>query len=380
MRIVFFTETCEPHVNGVVVTLNRVTEYLSSQGHEILLVAPRYSGTQSNSHGVRMKCVPFPLYPEMPIILPHWSFHRTEFEKIGAFQPDLVHVWTPGVMSFFAQTWARRRGCPVVASYETDLIRYLHIYGFGAFESQAWRYFKWLLNNCRRTYVPSHDTKTFLDDAGIRNVEVFERGVDIRRFNPEKRSIDVRKTLGADEDDLLILYVGRLSNEKELPILFNSFLKLLGQYPTARLAITGEGPGLRGLLRKFSHPNIVFTGVRRGGELASLFASADIFALPSSTETLSIASLEAMASGIPVLGMNAGGIRDIVKHRETGLLANTADEFGMYLRQLAAGASQRRAFGRDARIYAESKTWDHSLAALERSYLDLVPPNGRAAS
>src|SRR5207253_6902728 len=227
--------SCEPQVNGIVVTLNRVTEYLSSRGHEILMVAPRYSGTQSNSHCVRMSCVPFPLYPEMPIILPHWSFHRREFETIGAFQPDLVHVWTSGVMSFFGQKWARRRGCPVVASYETDMIRYLRMYGFGAFESQAWGYFKWLLNNCRRTYVPSHDTKRFLDDAGIRNVEVFERGVDTRRFNPEKRSAELRRTLGAGEGDLLVLYVGRISNEKELPILMSSFLRLLEDYPTARL-------------------------------------------------------------------------------------------------------------------------------------------------
>ncbi len=376
MRIVFFTETCEPQVNGIVVTLNRVTEYFASHGHEILLVAPRYPGTRSSSHCLRMKCVPFPLYPEMPVILPHWSFHRVEFESIGAFQPDLVHVWTSGVMSFFGQKWARRHGCPVVASYETDIIRYLHMYGFGAFESQAWSYFKWLLNNCRRVYVPSNDTKRFLDDAGIRNVEVFERGVDILHFNPEKRSANLRRTFGAGEQDVLILYVGRLSNEKELPILVNSFLQLPGAYPTTRLVITGEGPAQRSLSREFSRSTITFTGVRRGEELASLFASADIFALPSSTETLSIASLEAMASGVPVLGMNAGGVRDIVKHLETGLLANSVEEFGAYLRQLTADVSLRNTLGRNARLQAERKTWGKPLAALERSYLDLIPSNG----
>src|SRR5205823_5288347 len=141
---------------------------------------------------------------------------------------------------------------------------YIHMYGFGRFEAQARGYFKWLLNNCRRTYVPSRDTKKFLIDAGINNVEVFERGVDIDQFNPRKRNDAVRSTLGAEKGDLLILYVGRVSNEKELPILMRSFLQMLAESPRARLVITGEGPAQKSLSRTFLNSRIAFTGVRRG--------------------------------------------------------------------------------------------------------------------
>src|SRR5438874_778603 len=115
----------------------------------------------------------------MPIILPHWRFRQREFAHLETCKPDLVHVWLPGVMAFFGQKWARRHRCPVFASYETDVICYLYYYGFVRFAPQLWGYMKWLHNNCGRTYVPSHDTKRFLEANGIQRVQVFERAVDI---------------------------------------------------------------------------------------------------------------------------------------------------------------------------------------------------------
>ncbi len=372
MKIVYFSEVREPQVNGVVVTLARLARHLRARGHQILFVVPRVRGSIPSPDVAELKAVPFPLYPEMRIVLPHWSFHKREFDKVENFQPDLIHIWTPGVLAFFGQKWARANGCPVVASYETDMIRYLSYYGFGRFESQAWRYFTWLHNNCQRTYVPSSDTRQFLESNGIQNVEVFSRGVDSTQFSPHKRSDEVRRLFQVDRDGVLILYVGRLSKEKHLELLLESFIRLAPQHASARLVMTGEGPLRSELTRRYAHPNITFTGVKRGEELASLFASADIFAIPSRTETLSLVSLEALASGVPVVAMKSGGVRDIVTHSQTGMLANSDAEFEDFLRRLIEDGSYRAALGRGARKYAEKKTWEHSFDDLESGYLALV--------
>jgi glycosyltransferase involved in cell wall biosynthesis len=259
----------------------------------------------------------------MPIILPHWKFQRREFARVKAFKPDLVYLMSPGVLAYFGQLWARRNGCPVVASYETDIIRYMHYYGFGRFEPQLWRYLRWLYNNCHHTYAPSQVTKNQLINAGILDVRVFGRGVDNVLFHPGKRSEAVRESLGVEPGGALVLYAGRLSKEKNLDVLLRAFIRLEAKHPKARLVMTGDGPHRRALARSFRSPGITVTSWKKGEELAALFASADVFALPSTTERLSLVSLESMASGVPVLAMNAGGVRDVVEHERTGLLANS---------------------------------------------------------
>ncbi len=372
MRIVLFSEAYAPQVNGVVRTQIELVRYLRSRGHQILLGVPHHKSNPPKDDVVAFKAVPFPLYPEMPIILPHWRFHRQEFTRVEAFKPDLVHLMSPGVLAYFGQLWARRHGCHVVGSYETDITRYLHYYGFGLFEPQLWQYLRWLYNHCQQTYVPSRVTKDQLIKAGIHDVRVFERGVDCEQFHPGKRSEMVRKSFGVEPGGALVLYAGRLSKEKSLEVLLNAFMRLASEYPKARLVIAGEGPYRRALVKSFKSPAITFTSWKRGEELAGLFASADVFALPSSTETLSLVSLESMASGVPVLAMNAGGVRDIVGHESTGLLANSEPEFEVDLRRLLDDVDLRVRLGQKGRSYAESKSWTHACEGLEQNYLEAL--------
>ena len=372
MRIALFSEAFPPQVNGVVRTQAELVRYLRMRGHQVLLAVPYYKTNPRQEDVVEFRAVPFPLYPEMPIILPHWRFHRREFERVEAFKPDLVHLMSPCILAYFGQLWARRHGCPVVASYETDLVRYLDFYGFGRFEPQLWRYLRWLFNHCHHTYVPSQVTKKQLVSGGIRDVRVFERGVDNVLFHPGKRSEAVRESLGVEPGSPLVLYAGRLSKEKNLEVLLRAFIRLTVSHPKARLVMTGDGPQRRALLRSFRSPGITFTSWKRGEELATLFASADVFALPSSTETLSLVSLESMASGIPVLAMNAGGIRDVVEHEKTGLLADSVQDFERGLCRLVEDIPLRSRLGLNGRRYAEDKTWSHAFEGLERNYLDAL--------
>jgi len=372
MRIALFSEAYAPQVNGVVRTQVELVRYLRLRGHQVLLGVPYHKANPREEQVVEFKGVPFPFYPEMPIILPHWKFHRREFDRVEAFKPDLVHLMSPGVLAYFGQLWARRHGRPVVASYETDIIHYLHYYGFGRFEPQLWRYLRWLYNHCQHTYVPSQVTKSQLLKGGIRDVRVFERGVDSVHFHPAKRSEAVRESLGVEPGAALVFYAGRLSKEKSLGVLLTAFTRLAETHPEARLVLTGEGPHRRALVRSVRSPGITFTSWKRGEELAALFASADIFALPSTTETLSLVSMESMASGIPVLAMNAGGVQDVVEHQRTGLLANSAQEFEVGLRRLVEDIPLRTRLGLNGRKYAEDKNWSHAFESLEQNYLDAL--------
>jgi phosphatidylinositol alpha 1,6-mannosyltransferase len=376
MRIALFTEAYAPQVNGVVRTQTELVRFLRSRGHEVLLCVPRNKANPPEPQVVDFRSIPFPLYPEMPIILPHWKFHRPEFAEVAAFKPDLVHVMSPAVLGYFSQLWARRNGCRVVASYETDVIRYLHYYGFGFAEPILWRYLRWLYNHCQRTYAPSRVTRDQLIRGGIRDVRVFERGVDSDQFHPSKRNNEARQVYGVGPDGLLIVYAGRLSKEKSIEVLLNAFQRSVGEYPTARLVIAGDGPHRRALARRYTHPGINFTDWKRGEELSALLASADVFALPSSTETLSLISMESMASGVPVLAMNSGGVTEVVQNDTTGFLADSPGDFEAKLRQLLQDPELRARLGANGRNYAERKTWTRAFEDLERDYLEVMthPP------
>jgi len=370
MRIALFSEAYSPQVNGVVRTQIELVRFLRQRGHQVLQAVPYYKANPRDENVVEFRGIPFPLYPEMPIIFPHWRFHRREFARVETFKPDLVHLMSPGVLAYFGQLWARRHGCAVVASYETDIIRYMHYYGFARFEPLLWRYLRWLFNNCQHTYVPSRMTREQLIKGGIRDVRVFERGVDCVQFHPGKRREAVREAWGVEPGGALVLYAGRISKEKNLDVLLRAFIRLAEKHPNTRLVLAGEGPHRRALERSFRSPSIAFTSWKKGEELAALFASADVFALPSTTETLSLVSLESMASGVSVLAMNAGGVRDIVEHERTGLLANSAQEFEEGLRRLFEDIPLRNRIGLNGRSYAEEKTWAHACEILERNYLE----------
>jgi glycosyltransferase involved in cell wall biosynthesis len=201
--------------------------------------------------------------------------------------------------------------------------------------------------------------------------------VDSVQFHPRKRSEAVRKSLGVEPGGVLVLYAGRMSKEKKLEVLLRAFMALAPEHPKARLVVAGEGPYRKALVKSYRHSAVIFTGWKLGEELAALFASADVFAQPSPTETLSLVSMESMASGVPVLAMNAGGVQDVVQHGKTGLLADTEREFGEGLRRLIEDASFRTNLGLNGRNYAEGKSWWHAFEDLERNYLEAL--HGRRA-
>eukprot|EP00922_Rhytidocystis_sp_ex-Travisia-forbesii_P058384 GHVS01086293.1.p1 GENE.GHVS01086293.1~~GHVS01086293.1.p1 ORF type:complete len:485 (-),score=61.82 GHVS01086293.1:418-1872(-) len=246
---------------------------------------------------------------------------------IRSFLPDILHVTSPGFLSFIVTHVYSRlltRSVPLVLAYHTHLPALVHMYFWwlpGAV-SLSWRYLRHLHNQADLTLVTSPQVKQQMERVGIQRVQVWQKGVDTKRFHPRHRCCSMRTRLsGGRPDSIVLLYVGRLSSEKNLEL----FQVLLDALPNCTLALVGGGP-YTDSLREQWHGNdrVTFTGMLEGKDLSEAFASADIFVMPSFFETLGFVLLESMASGVPVVAYSAGGIPSVVEDGFTGLLVEPA--------------------------------------------------------
>jgi glycosyltransferase involved in cell wall biosynthesis len=366
MKIAIFTETFVPKVDGIVTTLCQTIRQLERKGHEVLIVAPDGGEVlfqQSKILGMPGRA--FFFYPELTLALPHRSI-RTELAK---FQPDVIHVADPALLGIAALYYAGGRnggalGLPLVVSYHTDLPRYLHHYGLGFLEPMIWpllraRHHRATINLCTSQVVLSQ-----LKDHGIARTAFWPGGVDADLHTPARRSDAMRLRLSGGRSGPLLLYAGRLSAEKGIERL----KPILDGLPGATLALVGDGPHRATLEAIFKGLPVVFLGFLHGEELASAFASSDVFVMPSVTETLGLVVLEAMSAGLPVVGARAGGIPDLIEHGVNGYLFD--DEAGAIqaVNELLTHPVATSAMRRNARETALKHSWDAATEILLGHY------------
>ena len=315
MKIAFFTETFLPKVDGIVTRLTKTVQHLVAAGDEVLIFCPE--GAPASYMGAKVvgvPAMPLPLYPELKLALPRPAVA----EALDLFQPDLVHVVNPAVLGLGGIWLAKTKAYPLVASYHTHLPKYLEHYGMGMLEPLLWELLKAAHNQARLNLCTSTAMVQELSEKGIQNTDLWQRGVDTELFRPSLRSQAMRERLlnGHSDTDKLLLYIGRLSAEKQI----ERIRPVLDALPEARLALVGDGPYRQQLEKVFAGTPTHFVGYLAGEELASAYASGDAFLFPSSTETLGLVLLEAMAAGCPVVGANRGGIPDIVSDGVNGCL------------------------------------------------------------
>lgn len=386
MRIALITDTFTPQVNGVARTLDQLVRHLVDMGHEVALVAPSHDPIPERGLALHLPIsgVPFPLYPELLLTrVPS----RSETEALERFQPDVVHCATESVLGWWGRGWARRRGCPLVTSFHTDFARYTAEYGLGFLMPVAWELLRRFHAPAIRTLVPSHPTLNLLRRRGFHpRLTRWSRGVDTGRFAPEHRDQALRGQLAPDAE-VVLLYVGRLAPEKRLPVLLEAFEEVR-QKATVRVALVlvGGGPMADSLGGEGSAeptpPGVHLAGYLEAEDLARAYASADLFAFPSDTETFGNVVLEAMASGLPVVAVRRGGVLDSVQDGETGLLATPGDarSFAGQLLRLVEDAALRIRMGQAGRTEATRRRWPEILAGVEQVYREAIQINTRAES
>jgi glycosyltransferase involved in cell wall biosynthesis len=317
MRVAVFTDTFLPQINGVTNTLKKLVEYFDNANIEYLIFAPdSYTEVDGDYNIQRFLSFKFFMYPECRFTLP--NVQRIKNSLIQ-FKPDIIHIMTEFSMGVTGLSYGKKLGIPTVSNYTTNFAQYMKYYNLDILEGAAWNYMRWFHNQNDMTLCPSEETRRLLKNNGIHNTDIFSRGIDFNSFKPELRSSELRRNLGV-ENKIVLLYVGRVAPEKDIDVLYKAYIELKAQYKNCiELIITGDGPELSKYKKLFTDSTI-FTGYKKGRELAEIYASSDIFVFPSPTETFGNVVLEAMASGLPVVVPNSGGVKDIVSDRVNGLL------------------------------------------------------------
>lgn len=365
MRIALFTETFLPKIDGVVTRVVRTLEQLRAMGHEALVFAPGDPPPEVAGHRVvKVPSVPFrPWYPELFLGLPRPRIGR----ELDRFAPDVVHVVNPVVLGLWGTLLARQRGLPLLASYHTDITQYAKHLKLPFLSPISDRFLRDVHNQAHVNLCTSTPMVNSARGLGIRRVRLWPKAVDTDVFHPGRRDAAMRDRLtDGHPDEVLLLYVGRLSYEKRLDWLYAPVTSI----PGVRLALVGAGPAEADLREQFAGTPTVFTGYLSGDALAEAYASADVFAFPSDTETLGFVAMEAMASGVPPVGARAGGVPDVIRHEENGLLFTPGDlgDLTEQLRRLVTDDVFRARLGRKAREEMTKYDWRASTEALVGFY------------
>lgn len=371
-RVALFAEAFLPKFDGVSKTVLLTLRHLQLTGREVMVFAPDTAPTTiGTSKIIPLPSLGMPLYPETRVAMPTPLVR----DHLEAFKPDLIQLFSPAFLSLGGALAGRAMRLPVVANYQTDLPGYADQYGYPLLNTPIREMLRILHNLCHMTLAPSHFTIGQLQEWGFHRLRRWSRGVNTQRFHPSKRTAAMRQRLlaGRDQDALLCLYVGRLAREKRLDLLHE-----VARLPGVALAIVGDGAMRNEIEADFAGTSTVFMGYLFGDDLAEAYASADVFVFTGTQETFGQVVLEAMASELPVVVPDSGGVTDMAISGETGIICETdARAFAAAVAQLHDTPARRHALARGARAYAQSQPWESIMAQLEGHYTDAVRLNQR---
>ena len=371
MRVLISAEYFLPRSNGVTNSVLRVSRYLKSQGHEVLIIA---SGDgPSRVEEIEIRRVPaLALKRIAQVDIPRVKV-KTLIPILEEFNPDIIYLASPFLLGEQVRKAGIRCGIPVIANYQTDVSGFIDFYGLNTAKTIVEKRLKKIHKGSTLTLAPSTESISFLRSLGIENVRHWGRGVDLEQFNPAWRSEKLRKYWGADSDTLIIGFVGRLAPEKQVHKLASiGDVGLLAGKKILQV-IVGEGP-TRETLEK-SLPKAVFTGHLNGKELSKAVASMDLLITTGENETFCQVIQEAMAAGLAVIAPNAGGPKDLISDGVDGFLYEPGENLDIRKKVLRAIFDREQLEKMSLAAYSkvQGKTWDqvcHQLLSIFSEVID----------
>lgn len=376
MLICLVSETYWPEVNGVAMTLHRWATGLIARGHRIQLITPHHRARDAAQMpaGIELHPVPaisMPGYRDVSIGLPA----RRRIRKLWQIKrPDVIYVATEGPLGSSAVTAATLMGIPVTSGFHTNFQSYIQFYKAGFLAGHIEKYLTRLHNRTLCTIVPTPDQKLLLEGMGIHNIQIVGRGVDTNLFTPSRRSDSLRASWGVSPGDPVLLYVGRIAEEKNLSLTMEAYAALRQLRPELKFVFVGDGPALPRLRQKF--PEVIYAGRQSGEQLGAYYASADIFLFASRTETFGNVVLEAMASGLGLVAFDYAAAKLHVCSGRTGLSADLNDEtrFISEAKRLLQEPCLLAAMRERAVRYAGTQSWDNIVERLENLLVQAALP------
>jgi len=363
LRVAVVTESFLPQINGVTNSVLRVLETLAAQGHDAMVIAPDSAEAPSTYAGFRIKRVPsLAVKGLLPVGFPQRSMEPL----IEGFNPDVIHLASPFFLGKYATRIAQRLSIPTLSIYQTDVAGFARHYGLSIAHNKLTNWVANIHNQTNRTLAPSTWSCEQLQSSGVNNVSLWQRGVDSVKFNPTKRSAELRESFAPQSQNKIVVgYVGRLANEKKI-----EDLAPLHAREDVQLVIVGDGPARQKLERAL--PRALFVGYQLGEDLAAHYASFDIFVHTGKHETFCQSIQESLASGVPVIAPNSGGPLDLVQHGRTGFLLDTSNASDLIAAfELLSDARTRSLMGTTARESVIHRTWERVNNELIDHYRDL---------
>jgi phosphatidylinositol alpha 1,6-mannosyltransferase len=352
VRVAIVAESFLPNVNGVTNSVLRAVEHLRRTGHEVLIIAPdtpRGEPPADRVHdGVRVHRVPSRMFPKVNSLPLGVPLPRI-VQVLRGFDPDVVHLASPALLGWGGVHAARYLGVPTVAVFQTDVAGFAESYGVGVLSRASWAWTRRLHSKADRTLAPSTSAMENLAAHRIPRVHRWARGVDITGFAPSARDNSLRQQWSPDGRPV-VGFVGRLAPEKHV-----ERLAVLAGRDDLQLVVVGDGVDRAKLQAVL--PSAVFTGALYGQELATAYASMDVFVHPGEHETFCQAVQEAMASGLPVIAPDAGGPRDLVAPYRTGLLLPVAEFEAKLADSVDHLIAERQRYSVAARRSVLGRTW-----------------------
>jgi phosphatidylinositol alpha 1,6-mannosyltransferase len=348
----------------------RVSRYLKSQGHEVLIIA---SGDgPSRVEEIEIRRVPaLALKRIAQVDIPRVKV-KTLIPILEEFNPDTIYLASPFLLGEQVRKAGIRCGIPVIANYQTDVSGFIDFYGLNTAKTIVEKRLKKIHKGSTLTLAPSTESISFLRSLGIENVRHWGRGVDLEQFNPAWRSEKLRKYWGADSDTLIIGFVGRLAPEKQVHKLASiADVGLLADKKIMQV-IVGEGPTRESLEK--SIPKAVFTGHLNGKELSKAVASMDLLITTGENETFCQVIQEAMAAGLAVVAPNAGGPKDLISDGVDGFLYEPGDNLDIRKKVLRAIFDREQLEKMSLAAYSkvQGKTWDQVCQQLLSIFSEVI--------
>lgn len=377
LRLALFSGNYNYVRDGANQALNRLVGYLLRQGVKVRVYSPTVENPAFEPTGelVSLPSVAIPSRPEYRITTGLPSRVRRD---LAEFAPNILQISSPDIAAHRAVSWARRRGIPVVASVHTRFETYLTYYRLQFFEPMLRAGLRRLYRRCDALLVPAKSTAAVLRAQRMNpNIHIWSRGVDREQFNPGRRDMEWRRSIGIRDDELAVMFLGRIVLEKAIDVFASAVEELRRRKVPHRPLVIGDGPA-RDWFEK-AMPSGIFIGQQVGSDLARAVASSDVFLNPSVTEAFGNVTLESIACAVPVVAASATGATSLIRDGVTGRLVEPGDAgaFADALEAYARDAQLRRRHGEAALEHAKTYDWDEINAEVLGVYLATIERRAR---
>lgn len=377
LKVGIFTDSYRPYNSGVVRSIETFSKELTAQGHELYIFAPSYRDCEKEHRVFRFASIPAPTNPDFSLAVPISLRLKPTIAKLDL---DLIHVHSPFLLGRVGAKYAKRLNIPLVFTFHTLYDQYVHYVPFGKNLTRelTQKFCSDFANKCDLVVVPTKVVKQYLLKIGVHSpMEVIPTGIVLSDFEQNKDPFWLRKQYGIPPGEKVLLFVGRLGKEKNVPFLLEAFKELLENIHGVTLVLVGGGPEeetLKGLTEQLNINNkVLFTGNLSPQDVIKCYHGANLFVFPSITETQGLVIGEAKAAGLPVVAVNVFGVSEMVVDGEDGFLTEMkVEEFAKKISLLIKDDSLHSRMSNQAKINAKLMSSKNCALRLAQCYEELL--------